>query len=196
MPICRQVMRFPCSLRAGSSCTYSQGQPYSTGQVRYRAHSSAAASEGQGHLSFFHDPIQVSFSDHHRLGGEKEGRGSPFLELPHGRQQAGPALPCSCSQGQLTCSFHIQGQLFYADQAKYRTHSPSCSGNLGANSPALHRWQGMKQRGISPLPMSPHYREVMGPVLSCSLAQGWLVHAPTTRVSPTVLPGKVQGQLS
>lgn len=49
----------------------------------------------------------------------------------------------------------------------------------------------MRQRNISPLPMSPRYREVMGPVLSCSFTQGWFAHAPTTRVSLLCCPGKL-----
>ena len=108
---------------------------------------------------------------------------------PPSRQEAGLALPHSHPQNQITSNHHhIQSWLRCAAQGKSRL---SHSDDLGASSPACHRWQGTRVRGdISP----SNGRQVVGPAaLPSSRPQNWLTPTPTIRGSSTVLPRQGAG---
>jgi hypothetical protein len=63
---------------------------------------SAAAGEGQGHLSCSHDPRISSSPSPPATGVKGQASVRESLLLWNGRQIAGPALPCSHLWGQLT----------------------------------------------------------------------------------------------
>lgn len=87
--------------------------------------------------------------------GKKERRGPP----PHSRQEVGPALSCSHSQGQLIWNTHIQRQHYCVTQVRFR----ACFSALITLGPILLTSLGGKgSGGISTLPISPNSIQVAG----------------------------------
>lgn len=63
--------------------------------------------------------------------------------------------------------------------------------NLGPGPvPPASAIDGAGAGGISPWPILPHDRQVMGTALQCSQLLGWFTPTPTNRVSSTLLPSQ------